>query len=110
MTHPSEKFHYRLLSTPEANVLFVEGELDLGTVEQFRAAVEPLAADKEKLLKLNLRELSYVDSTGIGIFVAALKTRQGAGSGLSVQEVPPKIRRLFDLTGLSKFLTIEGGS
>lgn len=105
----STKFHLRVLSTPEANVLFVEGELDLGTAAEFRTAVEPLAADATKPLKLNLRELSYVDSTGIGIFVSTLKQRQATGAALSVQEVPPKIRRLFDMTGLSKFLHIEGG-
>lgn len=110
MTLDSRKFHLKLLSTPEANVLYVEGELDLGTAEEFRSALEPLAADTERPLKLNLRELSYVDSTGIGIFVAALKVRQAAGKGLSVQEVPVKIRRLFDMTGLSRFLTIEGGA
>lgn len=106
----AKKFQVEVQAGAEANVLFLSGELDLGTVNEFRMAVEPLAANHGVPLKVNLRELTYIDSTGIGIFVAVLKSRQEKGEALIVQEVPVKIKRLFDMTGLSKFLTIESGT
>jgi anti-anti-sigma factor len=109
MTNDVQKFHLKLLTTPEANVLYVTGELDLGTAGEFRNTIEPLAAEPSVPLTLNLRELTYIDSTGIGILVSVLKIRQAARAPFVLQEVPPKIRRLLDMTGLTKFLTIEGG-
>jgi anti-anti-sigma factor len=109
MRMDSQKFHMKVLSTPEANVLYMSGELDLGTAEQFRSVVEPLAAQHAVPLILNMRELSYIDSTGIGIIVWVLKLRQSSDGSFAVQEVPVKIRRLFDMTGLSQFLTVDGG-
>ncbi|MFB0843319.1 STAS domain-containing protein [Paenibacillus oleatilyticus] len=109
MDRDAQKFHVKVLNTPEANVLFLSGELDLSTAEQFRSVVEPLAGQRTVPLKLNLRELTYIDSTGIGIFVSVLKKRQPEEASFAVQEVPAKIRRLFDMTGLSRYLTMEGG-
>lgn len=109
MKNDIHKFHLKLLSTPEANVLFAAGELDLGTSEEFRRMIEPLAAEDRIPLTLNMRELTYIDSTGIGILVSILKIRQAADAPFTLQEVPAKIRRLLDMTGLTKFLTLEGG-
>ncbi|CAG7645671.1 STAS domain-containing protein [Paenibacillus allorhizosphaerae] len=105
----AQKFHVKVLSTPEAHIVFMTGELDLGTAELFQSAVETIAAQKDVPLKLNMRELTYIDSTGIGIIVTLLKQRQDSNGLITAQEVPPKIRRLFDMTGLSQFLTVEGG-
>lgn len=89
--------------------MYVTGELDLGTASEFRNTIEPLAAESQLPLTLNLRELTYIDSTGIGILVSVLKIRQASSAPFTLQEVPPKIRRLLDMTGLTKFLTLEGG-
>ncbi|WP_426449777.1 STAS domain-containing protein [Paenibacillus sp. S-38] len=102
-----EKFEVRTESGPGGSILYLAGELDLGTAEQLRAAAEALALSPQPL-KINLRDLAYIDSTGIGIFVSILKSRQSVQSNLIVAEVPAKIKRLFDMTGLSRFLEIEG--
>ena len=109
MKRDTQKFHVKVLSAPEAHIVYMTGELDLGTAELFQSAVEPLAAQEGVPLKLNMRELTYIDSTGIGIVVSLLKQRQASDGQITAQEVSPKIRRLFDMTGLSQFLNVEGG-
>ncbi|AEI45794.1 anti-sigma B factor antagonist [Paenibacillus mucilaginosus] len=94
-------------SGPNGAILYLAGELDLGTADRLRTAAESLALEPLPL-KLNLRDLTYIDSTGIGILVSILKSRQTVQSNLVVAEVPAKIKRLFDMTGLSRFLEIEG--
>ncbi len=114
MKMDASKFQVIVHTIPDAHVLHLSGELDLSTAEIFRSVAQPLAAGSALPLKLNLRELTYIDSTGIGLIVALLKTRQSADARLAVQEVPAKIRRLFDTTGLTRFLLVEsepsGGS
>ncbi|RXT15544.1 STAS domain-containing protein [Ammoniphilus sp. CFH 90114] len=93
--------------TEEGYYLLLMGELDLSMAEKFNEVVEPLAKEIGKKLTINLKELKYLDSTGIGIFVALIKIRESMDAPFIIQDVPPKIQRLFDITGISKFLTIE---
>jgi anti-anti-sigma factor len=89
-------------------MVYAKGELDLAAAAACRAVLEPLLpSDKEVIL--NLEQLSYIDSTGIGIIIFFLKERSEAGKTLSVQNVPQKIKKLFDLTGITRFLPVHEG-
>lgn len=100
----TKKLEWRLELSGEANWIYLKGELDLSTAEEFRSIIEPLAQQADKALRLNVQELRYVDSTGLGILISILKMRDAMNAEFSIEEVPPKIKRLFDITGLSKFL------
>ncbi|WP_159888587.1 STAS domain-containing protein [Paenibacillus puerhi] len=103
------KFRVNAQTTAGAHIVALSGELDLSTADMLRRQTEALAADAARKLVLDMRELAYIDSTGIGVIVSLLKVRQAAGQGIHVQHVPAKVRRLFDMTGLTRFLTfIEG--
>jgi anti-sigma B factor antagonist len=89
--------------------VFVGGELDLASAGYMRAALSPLVGITDRELTLNLGDLQYVDSTGIGIIVSVLKARHANKGPFSVEAVPPKIRRLFDMTGITPFLQEQAG-
>jgi anti-sigma B factor antagonist len=57
-------------------IVYVGGELDLESAAQMRAAMSPLVELADRELTLNLRELRYVDSTGIGILVTPFLLKQ----------------------------------
>jgi len=100
-----EPFHIEQEETEDAYILYVNGELDLSVVPQFRSVLEPVVNQSDMGLILNLKHLTYIDSTGIGIIVSVLKIRDGLKAPFIVQEIPPSIKRLFDLTGISGYLT-----
>ncbi|MBM7568249.1 STAS domain-containing protein [Paenibacillus sacheonensis] len=85
-------------------IVYIGGELDLESAVQMRAVMSPLIELTDRELVLNLRELRYVDSTGIGILVSVLKARHAKEAPFSVEAVPPHIRKLFDMTGITPFL------
>ena len=101
----TEPFQVVLEETQEQFVLYVSGELDLSVVPQMRAALVPVMNRTDKALILNLKQLKYIDSTGIGIIVSLLKLRDELKAPFFVREIPPAIQRLFDLTGISRYLT-----
>lgn len=101
----TEPFQVVQEETHEQFVLFVSGELDLSVVHQLRAALEPVMKRTDKALILNLKQLKYIDSTGIGIIVSLLKLRDELKAPFFVREIPSAIQRLLDLTGISKYLT-----
>ncbi|WP_059048948.1 STAS domain-containing protein [Paenibacillus senegalimassiliensis] len=109
-TRKSEKFS----ATPQwedgVHIVYLRGELDLSVAPDFRKLMEPLVGNDEADLVLNLKELKYIDSTGIGILLSILKARQGMTSRFYVQEVPDHIRKLFEMTGIAKFFAAQENS
>src|SRR5260370_5054248 len=85
--------------------IYLKGELDLSVAPQLRSVLEPLVNKMDKTLVLNLKDLRYIDSTGIGIIISILKIRDELKAPFVVREIPKSIQRLFDLTGISDFLT-----
>lgn len=100
----SQPFQMEQKETNDSYTISLGGELDLSVVPQLRSVLEPVMDRTDLNLVLNLRELTYIDSTGIGIIVSILKYRDGINAPFSVKEIPPSIQRLFDLTGISGYL------
>jgi anti-sigma B factor antagonist len=101
-----KNFDVQVEDLPDNVAVYLRGELDLAVAAEFRAVVEPLIP-VEKQVVLNLRELTYIDSTGLGIFIFLLKARKAEGNDFAVEEIPANIKRLFDLTGIAKFIPVR---
>lgn len=93
--------------TEKEYILNLSGELDLSVAMQLRNALEPIVHKTNKTLILNLGNLKYIDSTGIGIIISVLKIRDEKNAGFFVRNIPAVIRRVLDLTGVSGFLKEE---
>ncbi|MNJ51415.1 Anti-sigma-B factor antagonist [compost metagenome] len=86
--------------------VYLQGELDLAAAPEFRKLMEPIIGDDKLNLRINLKDLKYIDSTGIGILLSILKARHGMNSSFVVEEVPAQIQKLFSMTGISKFFAV----
>ena len=109
-TYKSEKFNTTSRLENDTRTVYLSGELDLSVAPDFRQVIEPWALDEKAELVLNLKELKYIDSTGIGILLSILKTRHNMNVGFHVEEVPGHIQKLFDMTGIAKFFAAKENS
>jgi anti-sigma B factor antagonist len=84
----------------------IAGELDLATAPELERTLEkpPVQA---RLVVLDLRELSFIDSSGVHAIVNASSRARQAGRRLVVLRGPPQVDRLFALTGSSGELEIS---
>lgn len=103
-------FRVKQEETADAYILRVGGDLDLAVVQQFRAVLGPVVNQTQKKLVLDLKDLTYIDSTGIGIVVSILKIRDGLQAPFIVQNIPEAVRRLFNLTGITGYLNEGTGA
>lgn len=96
-------------NTDEEMVLFVAGEVDAYTAPQLKESLFHLLEDAADGLGvvLDLAQVGYMDSTGVGVLIAALKNCKAKGSHLVLQNVPPRIERIFKITGLTEIVTIK---
>lgn len=102
-----EKFFITKQITPGAITIRLNGELDLSAAPEMQAELEPYVNQSKRSLILDFKDLHYIDSTGIGILIRILKRRTAIGSEFKLTEVSPKIKKLFDITGISQYLDLE---
>jgi anti-sigma B factor antagonist len=105
-----EPFNVRAEERNGEFTMYLEGELDLAAVPQLQCVLDNVLKREDVALVLNLRNLTYIDSTGIGVIVSILKTRDQLDAPFYVQEIPAKVQRLFDLTGISGYLKEGAGT
>lgn len=107
MTLYPPSFAVRVATVPDGSVrVKVEGELDLSTS---RALDETLRReiDAGSRIVVDLSEITFIDSTGLNTLMAALRASSMNGGALAVSpSLPAQVRRVLEITGLSKVLPI----
>jgi anti-anti-sigma factor len=93
------EFEVTVSTEDGVRVVAVSGELDLDTMGQLNAA---LASDDAALATtvLDLRGLTFIDSSGVSGVLSAARRARDAGGRLVCVPGPPSIRRVFELTGV----------
>ena len=76
------------------------GELDIATIEILRERFQELTAAGFTRLLLDLRELTFLDSTGLRLVLELERESHAEGWELAVIEGTAEVRRVFEVTGL----------
>jgi anti-sigma B factor antagonist len=87
-------------------VVTISGELDFGTTAGFLKVVQPLAEAGRSVI-LDLADLAFCDSTGLGVFVRLHKLAQDAGGSLCLARLRPQLESTIELTMLHRLLVIR---
>ena len=91
----------------EGRVTFIpRGELDLATAPELEEQVLAALRDGEDEVVLDLRELTFMDSTGVRTIVAAHQVSEQSGRGLRVVR-PPRdsaVSRVIEISGIDEAL------
>ena len=82
------------------------GEMDAGTVGTFRSALAEVGDTDSGRVILDLGELDFIDSTGLGALVGALRRFRDVGGDVILVGVRPRVAKLLELTGLDRAFTI----
>ena len=81
------------------------GEIDLDTKRELESALMDLCADQRRL-ELDLSGVSFIDSTGLGVLLSARNLCAESGGMLTLHAPSEKVRRTFEMAGLSAAFTI----
>jgi len=103
-TYATTALQIRVARVDEAPVVMLTGEVDLSTVGQLAAALEPLDGH----VVVDLDGLSFLDCMGIGNLVAARNRLVADGGDLHLRSPQDRVRRVLELLGLDDWI-IEAG-
>lgn len=84
----------------------VSGELDLASGPELETELERLAGPEVRLVIIDLRQLDFMDSTGLSIIVRAHQRMAGEGCEMGLVKGSPQVQRLLDLTGVADRLRL----
>ena len=96
-------------TTPQANegrpvaVVALSGAIDAHSVERWRQLLYgEIDAHAGTTLTVDLSAVSFIDSTGLGVLVGAVKRAQQKECGLTFVRPPDRVRKVFTVTGLDR--------
>ena len=90
--------------------VLVSGEIDAYTAPQLKEAVYPLANQEQVDMVINLSEVSFMDSTGLGIVVGLFKVVKSHNGKFIIIGLSNRLKRLFAITGLAEIIQISSGA
>ena len=89
---------------PDGVVLRVLGDLDMAGAPRLRNAVVSEVGAGTRLIVLDLTGVDYLDSTGLGVVIGALRRLRTHDGELRVVCPEPRIRRVFEVCDLDRVL------
>ena len=86
--------------------VLLSGDLDLSTAKQAEQAIEDAEKAGRPTVVVDLRRLSFMDSTGLRVIVSADKRARRSNRRVVIIQGPAPVRRVFEITRLDERLEI----
>ena len=80
------------------------GEVDISNAQYFKKQLETALAEARQNITIDLSELAYIDSTGLGVIIGAYGTIKKDGLGIKLLNPRENVKKLLNISGLSKIL------
>jgi len=90
----------------EVVILDISGEIDLYNAPEIKDIVNKLIEQKKYNVIINLKEVTYIDSSGIGALISSLSNLKKYQGGLKIINVFASVKKVFELTKLTSFFEI----
>ena len=87
-------------------VVHLDGSLESKEIHHVRDELMDIAKQAKHSMILNLNNVKFIDSSGLGLIVSLVKQTRLNGAELSVCKLSDQVLSLFEITRMTKVLTI----
>ena len=94
-------------SVGDHTVVLVGGEIDVYTAPQLREKLVDLVGEQKYHLIVDMENVDFLDSTGLGVLVGGLKRVRAHDGSLQLVCTQERILKIFRITGLTKVFPIH---
>lgn len=85
----------------------ITGEVDIFSADELKNNLLNLISEKKVNMKIDAKDLNYIDSTALGALVAVLKNVKEYNGDMVIINLKSSLLRLFKITNLDKVFNIE---
>lgn len=87
-------------------VITPEGILDSTKAEEFRQRVDEMLVTGVEVILIDLKNITFIDSSGLGTLVVILKKVRGMDRRLYICSINDQVRMLFELTSMDRVFDV----
>ncbi|GAB1539257.1 STAS domain-containing protein [Scytonema sp. NUACC21] len=87
---------------PSVNVLQLSGVIDGSRGNELRSEVKDIMATGANIVLIDLQDVKFIDSSGLGALVSAMKVVRNSGGKLYVCSMNDQVKMLFELTKMDR--------
>jgi len=88
------------------SVLELNGDIDVSSAPTLQAALQQLMDDGKRLVVLDLEAVPFMDSSGLGVLVAAHRRLTAAGGQIALANAALTLRKVFQLTRTNRLFKL----
>jgi anti-sigma B factor antagonist len=100
-------FHVEAETSPDHVVVRLQGDLDMATTADLQRTLALILADAPPRVTVDLAQLEFIDSTGIGALVGGFRRAQDLGSAFGLRFPGRPVMKALHLTGVDQMMPIE---
>ena len=83
------------------------GRVDGANAREFQNNLEQAIESDDKMVILNLRELSYISSAGLRVILLVAKSLQSRDTGFAICELQESILEVFQISGFDQIIPVH---
>jgi anti-sigma B factor antagonist len=103
----NNKFGIRHQNQEGIDCLYLAGYLDAHTAPDLETELGNLVENGKNKIVVNFRDLDYISSAGLGVFMAFIEDVRECGGDIKLSDMKPKVFSVFDLLGFPILFDIE---
>ena len=104
MAQEPRHFFAEQRSIDDRVVVRIGGECDAATLDRLNETLEAAIDQEPQEVVIDLAEATFLDSLTLGSLTAAAKRVRAYGGSFRIRKVAAEVRRVFEITGLDKYL------
>jgi anti-sigma B factor antagonist len=96
----------KIRKNQEIYIIDVQGELDLYNAYKFKELLTTMLEQKIERFIINLDEVEYIDSSGIGVLIYLSSTVKKSNLKLAITNIHGSVKKVMELTKLMDYFPI----
>ena len=97
---------YKVTEEGNISTVFLNGEIDMDVTEKAKEVILPIV-ESGKEVHLNLKDVSYMDSSGISVLIESHQKAAELGSRVVLKEISKSVLKVIMMAKLEQILIIE---
>lgn len=86
--------------------IIINGDIEMMTIKSFKQKLFEIGQQIDKDIEIDLANVDYIDSSGVGVLISLLKLQKKKGKELIINKVSSKVLNVLKLSSLSDVFNI----
>jgi len=87
--------------------IIIDGDIEMMSIKNFKQKLMDVGQNRDVNIDLDLSNVDYIDSSGVGVLISLLKLQKKKGKLLNISKVSPKVLNVLKLSSLSEVFKLE---